>query len=113
MKSLVVIALAASTLCAFASCDKRPAAKFRPGDKVRVKLTQEEGTVCLWTRFFREDQYFVTLPDSVYAFLPVRDREWQVACTAWFEARYGPYGYPTRSSHEEGPFYESDLERVR
>ena len=111
MKSLVAISLTASALLfTLTSCDKRPAAKFHPGDKVRVKTTQEEGTVCLWTRFFREDQYFVTLPGSIDVFLPIGEREWNAA----WAAKYGPaWNYVTRSSHEEGPFYDSELEPVR
>jgi hypothetical protein len=94
VKALVVISLIISTLLfVFTSCDKRPAAKFHPGDRVRVKVTQEEGTVRLWTRFFREDHYFLTLPGRADVFLPIGEREWNAA----WAAKYGPaWGLPAR-----------------
>jgi len=115
MKSIGIVALAASVvLIGFMSCDKRPAAKFRPGDTVRVKATQQTGTVCLRTRFSHEDRYFVTLPESTAVFMPVRDREQTAAWEAEFRAKFGSLPWdPPRTSHEEGPFFESDLELVR
>ena len=111
MKSLRVISLTVSVMLAtFTSCDNRPAAKFRPGDKIRVKATHEEGTVCLRTRFFRQDQYFVTLSGGIDTFRPIGERERDAA----WAAKYGhAWDYVTRSSHEEGPFYDSELESGR
>jgi hypothetical protein len=114
MKSLgIVFVVACALLFAFTSCDKRPAAKFQPGDIVVVKATREEGRVCLRARFLRDDQYFVTLPGSSDVFVPIRDREESAAAWAAYVAKYGPppFGAP-RTSHEEGPFYESELERT-
>jgi len=81
---------------------------FQPGDRVRVKATQIEGKVCLRTRFFREDLYYVTLPENYYVFFPIRERERRTAS----DAKYGLTDYP-KPSHDEGPFYESELELVR
>ena len=91
MKSLGMLVFAATAvLVGFTSCDKRPAAKFRPSDTVRIKATGETGTVCLRTRFSREDQYFVTLPGSTAVFVPIREREESATAWAAFVAKYGP-----------------------
>jgi hypothetical protein len=114
MRPFVVIFLAASALWAFASCDHRPAPKFRVGDKVRVKLTREEGTISLWTRFLRDDRYLVRLPGSEDVRTPVRDPDPEFDA-AW-AAQYGlavSTQAPKISSHDEGPFYDTELERVR
>jgi hypothetical protein len=118
MRPFLVIFLAASALCAFESCDHRAAPKFRVGDKVRVKLTREEGTVSLWTRFFRDDRYLVRLPGSENVRTPVRDPdpEFDAAWAAWAATQYGPAVFtqaPKISSHDEGPFYDTELERMR
>jgi hypothetical protein len=114
MKSIgIVFVVAYALLFGFTSCDKRPAAKFQPGDIVAVKATHEEGTVCRRTRFFRDDQYFVTLSGSSDVFLPIREREYYAAAWAAYVAKYGPPPFSSpRTSHEEGPFYESELERT-
>ncbi len=105
---------------------ERPA-KFQPGDRVRVKVTSAEGTVCLRTKFFREDRYFITLSGSHYVFETVGDRAQREAWEAESAARSREWArshgmaesafdlaqYQPRPSHEEGPFYESDLELVR
>jgi len=104
---------------------ERPA-KFQPGDRVRVKVTGAEGTVCLRTKFFREDSYFVTFPGSYYVFETVADRterdRWKAESAAqsreWArshgtaESAFDFPEYQPRPWHEEGPFYESDLELV-
>lgn len=96
--------------------------KFRPGDRVRVKGSPTEGTVCLRTSFFRENLYYVTFPGSYYVFETIADRTrwdaWKAASVAreqeWARSRgYTVVDYPEyqpRPWHEEGPFYESDLE---
>ena len=115
MKSVVVISLLASALCALACCDRRPGPKFRIGDRVRVKLTREEGRVSLWTRFFRQDHYFVRLAGSDDVRLPVgvRDLEFDAAFSAKYGLSWISPNTATRTSHDEGPFYDSELERVR
>ena len=117
MRPFVVICLAASAFCAVTSCDTRPPPKFRVGDRVRVKVTREEGTVSLWTRFFREDHYLVRFPgsDDVLNPVPRPDLNFDAA---WVAA-YGlavfqlPPKDETKFSHDEGIFYDTDLERVR
>jgi hypothetical protein len=122
MKSLVVILVAAGALCAFASCDKRPAAKFRAGDRARVKLTQEEGTVYLRTGLSSDYIYWLTVPGAERDRFPVREREERIKerdrVYARFAASYGPataakwaasWDDP-RPYHTEGPFYEKELE---
>jgi len=105
---------------------ERPA-KFQPGDRVRVKVTGAEGTVCLRTKFFRENRYFITLPGSHYVFETVVNRAQREALEAESAARSREWArshgmaesafdfpeYQPRPWHEEGPFYESDLELVR
>ena len=125
MKSLVVISVAASALCAFASCDKRPAAKFRAGDRARVKLTQEEGTVYLRTGLSREYVYWLTVPGRYSDRLPVRKREERAKERDIIYAEsVGPYGPlaaakfaddwdDPRPYHTEGPFYENELDPAR
>ena len=102
---------------------ERPA-KFQPGDRVRVKVTGAEGTVCLRTKFFHENLYFITLPGSYYVFETIADRTRWDALKAESEARSREWArshgmaesafdvpeYEPRRWHEEGPFYESDLE---
>jgi hypothetical protein len=104
---------------------ERPA-KFQPGDRVQLKTTGAEGTVCLRTKFFREDSYFVTFPGSYYVFETVADRtrrdRWKAESAAqsreWArshgmaESAFDFPQYQPRPWHEEGPFYESDLELV-
>lgn len=114
------------------SASRKPAlverpAKFQPGDRVRVNVTGAEGTVCLRTKFFRQNRYFITLPGSHYVFETVADRtqreRWKAEGAArmreWArsqgmaESAFDFPEYQPRPSHEEGPFYESDLELVR
>jgi hypothetical protein len=84
---------------------------------VRVKVTREEGVVCLWTRFFREDHYFVRLPGSECVRTPIPRPDLNFDA-AW-AAQYGlavfqlPPKDETKFSHDEGIFYDTDLERVR
>jgi len=101
-------------------------AKFHPGDRVRSKTTGAEGTVCLRTKFFREDLYFVMFPGSYYVFETVADRTLRERWTAESAAQSREWArshgmaesafdfpeYQPRPWHEEGPFYESDLELV-
>jgi hypothetical protein len=115
MRSSVVISLAASALCAFASCDKRPAPKFRVGDKVRIKWTDQEGKVSVWMRLFREDRYFVRFPGSDDVRLPVGvpDLNLDAAWASHFGTdMFRPKNTMT-SSHDEGPFDDTELERAR
>jgi hypothetical protein len=95
-------------LCLSLPACQKPKAKFQPGDKVRVKSTHSEGKVCLRTRLFRENVYWVTVPGSYYVLFPVRERERRAA----MDAHYGLTGYP-KPWHDEGPFYESELELAR
>jgi hypothetical protein len=78
MNLFVAVTFTAMAIFSLASCDKRPTAKFRPDDRVRVKLTHEEGRVRLWTRFSREYVYWLTLPGPDRDHLPVREREERV-----------------------------------
>ena len=96
--------------------------KFRPGDRVRVKGSPAEGTVCLRTSFFRENLYYVTFPGSYYVFETMADRTrreaWEAKNAAWSREWARSHGYTLvdhpeyqpRPWHEEGSFYESDLE---
>ena len=112
MKSVGILVLAATALLVgLTSCDKRPTARFNPGDSVKVKATQIEGKVCLRTRFFQEDQYWVTLPGNYYVSFPIREREERSAMDAEYAAKYGTWG--PKPWHDEGPFYESELEHAR
>jgi hypothetical protein len=103
-----------------------PSAKFQPGDRVRVKVTEAEGTVCLRTKFFREDLYFITFPGSYDVFETIADRTrrdaWEAESTArsreWArshgmaESAFDVPEYQPTPWHAEGPFYESDFELI-
>ena len=102
-------------------------AKFQPGDRVRVKVTGAEGTVDVRTKFFREDLYFITFPGSYYVFETIADRTqreaWKAKSAAqsreWarthgmVESAFDVPEYQPRPWHEEGPFYQSELELAR
>jgi hypothetical protein len=102
---------------ALGACGK-PVAKFHPGDKVRVKLAQTEGVVVLRTRLFQEDQYRLKVAGDSSVFLPAATRfrvaAWDAYWDAYWEAKYGHIHVPYVPNpwHDEGPFYESDLELV-
>jgi hypothetical protein len=122
MKSFVVVAITAIAIFAFTSCDKRPAAKFRPNDRVRVKLTHEEGTVRLWTRLSGDYVYWLTLPGPERDRLPIRERKERLEerdrLYAQFARDYGSAAATKfvdswddpRPYHGEGPFNENELE---
>jgi hypothetical protein len=90
-------------LCA---CQKSTA-KFHPGERVRVRVTQTEGVVALRTRFFQENLYHITVAGPQRVLYPVGVNEQDAA----MQAKYGEPDY-MHPWHDEGPFYESDLERV-
>jgi hypothetical protein len=101
---------------ALGACGK-PVAKFHPGDKVRVSLTQTEGVVVLRTRLFQEDQYRLKVPGDSSVFWPAGTRFRVAAMDAYSDAYLAKYGiinepYVPNPWHDEGPFYESDLELV-
>lgn len=124
MKSFGVVAFTATAILAFTSCDKRPTAKFRPGDRVRVKLTHEEGKVRLWTRFSRDYIYWLILPGPDRDRLPIQERKERLEerdrVYARFVKDYGPLTAAKfaaswddpRPYHTEGPFYENELDPV-
>ena len=104
MKRLLLLAL---TLAA-GSCNRSPAAKFRPGDKVKT-ITETEGIVSLRTRLFRDDVYFITIstphlvPDWKYSSWD----EWKCSgsrITRTFEYTSDPY--------DSGPYDAADLRLV-
>jgi len=98
---------------ALGACGK-PVAKFHPGDKVRVSLTQTEGVVVLRTRFFQENQYRLKVPGDSAVFLPAGTRFREAAWHAYWAAKYADIDEPYLPNpwHDEGPFYESDLKLV-
>jgi hypothetical protein len=95
-----------------------PSAKFQPGDRVRVKVTETEGTVCLRTKFFRENLYFITFPGGYHVFETIADRTQRDAWKAESAARSREWArshgmaesafdvpeYQPTPWHEEGPF---------
>jgi hypothetical protein len=104
VKRVLLLAL----MLAVVSCDRSPAAKFRPGDKVRT-ITEAEGVVCLRTRLFRDDVYFVTIrgprlvEDCKYSSWDEWNYSgWRVACT--FVSKLDAY--------DSGPYDAADLRLV-
>lgn len=80
-----------------------------------MKVTREEGTVSLWTRFFREDHYWVRFPGSYDVLTPVPRPDLNLDA-AWAAQSGADMFRPKNtmaSSHDEGIFYDTDLERVR
>jgi hypothetical protein len=108
MRASAVLWLTVSLLLfCYASCAKRAAPKFQPGDRVRVKATHIEGSVCLRTRLFHDYRYWVTLPGNYYVLFAAAERERREASDAQYHIT------PARSNHDEGPFDEAELELAR
>jgi hypothetical protein len=78
---------------ALAACEK-PTAKFRPGDKVKVKLTDTTGVIAQRLSPFVEDLYYVKAPGKQSAMDPDN----------WF--LWGPN---EPNWHYEGPYRDSEL----
>jgi hypothetical protein len=100
-----VLAALCLALCA---CEQSSTAKFQPGDKVRVRATQTEGVVTLRTRLFRENLYHINVSGTERVLYPIGENEERAAIMA----KYGDPEY-LHPWHDEGPYYESDLEPVR
>ena len=94
MRSLVVL-LAATLVIGLTSCEKAPPPKFKAGDKVKT-IMGAEGVVCLRTRFFVDDIYYVRLPGP--------DPEAASLYPGWWGAKQ-PY-------HYSGPYDAADLRLV-
>ena len=88
---IIALTLAVGTT----SCEKSPAPKFKPGDRV-VTIMGAEGIVALRTRFSVDDVYYIRLagPDP----------------EAVLRRPYGPVA--SAGFHFSGPYYEADLRLV-
>jgi hypothetical protein len=53
-----LLLIATLTLVVIVVCEKSPAPKFKPGDRV-VTIMGQKGTVCLRTRLNRDDVYYI------------------------------------------------------
>lgn len=94
---------------AVVSCDRSPAAKFRPGDKVRT-IMESEGIVCLRTRLFRDDVYFITISGGQCKkeWHSSRVEEWNYSrSTDAYSFEYSPDAY------DSGPYDAADLRLVQ
>jgi len=93
---------------ALVACDRSPTAKFRPGDKVRT-IMESEGVVCLRTRLFRDDVYFITVSG------PRLVEDWHYSdwngwsCSGWRLTRTFKYSLET---YDSGPYDAADLRLV-
>lgn len=90
------------------SCDRSPVAKSRPGDKVRT-IMESEGVVCLRTRLFRDDVYFVTMRG------PRLVEDWKYS--SWNEWNYSGRRIArtfvsTSEAYDSGPYDAADLRLV-
>jgi hypothetical protein len=96
MKSAILVAVSAAM---FPSCEK-PTARFHPGEKVRVKLTNTTGVIAVRLSPSVEDLYYLKVPGKQSA---LDKREWFYQ---WYEAN-------EPSWHIEGPYYDTDLQVSR
>jgi hypothetical protein len=93
MKSLARFVLpATAVLIGFTSCEKSPAPKFKPGDRVKT-IMGAEGIVFVRLRPSREDVYYIKIPGGA------PDRE------SWYQQF--PEDRP--AYHESGPNDAADL----
>ena len=83
----------------FPSCEK-PTAKFPPGEKVRVKLTDTMGVIAVRLSPAVDDLYYLKVSGKRSA---LDKREWFYK---WYEA-------DEQNWHIEGPYYDSDLQVSR
>ncbi len=93
MKAAMLMIIATAM---FASCD-RPA-RFRIGDKVKVKLTDTTGVIAARNRLSGDDAYFLNVPGKRSA-LDKRESFFLWYATA-DEANW----------HTEGPYYDTELQ---
>jgi len=93
MKPAILAMMAAVFLF---SCEKRTA-KFRPGDKVKVKLTDTRGLVYARLSPFQDDLYYVKAAGKKSASNP------------W----YFHWGSDEPNWHIEGPYYDSELQATQ
>jgi hypothetical protein len=94
MRLLALIFLV-SIIASTTSCEKSPAPKFKPCDKVKT-IMGAEGVVALRTRFFIDDVYYLRLagPDPEVA------------------AMYPKWWAVKQSYHYSGPYDAADLRLV-
>ena len=93
--SLMKPTLIAPAMFATLSACEKPTAKFRPGDKVRVKLTDTKGVVAARLSPFVDDQYYLKVPGNERN----SHREY-LYCQSAF----------VRPWHYEGPYLDTELE---
>ena len=97
MKSMLLALAACVTLGA---CEK-PTAKFHPGDRVRVKLSDTRGVVKARIRPLVHDLYFLRVAGSFSALYRGGDPK------CW-DRDPDP-----KASHIEGPYYDTDMELAK
>jgi hypothetical protein len=92
---LRALLFAVTVVVSTTSCEKLPAPKFKPGDRVRT-IMGAEGVVALRTRFFVDDVYYVRLPGP--------DPEAASLYPGWWGAK--------QRYHYSGPYDAADLRLV-
>jgi len=98
---------------ALAACDKKPSAKFHPGDRVVVKLNRDKkGVVYVRHRFFVDDLYYLAVPgkpDSVEKPYFHSNGEYWATDDVSPHAKAAFWWGKAEPWHTEGPYYDTDL----
>jgi hypothetical protein len=98
MPLVIKSAILAITAAAMLSACEKPTAKFHPGDKVKVKLTDTTGVIAVRLSPFVDDLYYLKVPGKQSALDPQH----------WFY-----YGPDEPNWHIDGPYYDTDLQASR
>jgi predicted transcriptional regulator len=106
VRKLILVMAVCATL---AACEK-PTAKFHPGDKVKVKITETKGVVALRLSPYVDDLYYLKVPGS-FSFRTILDDQYARKSYDDFSPKFRNWVYPEygRDWHLEGPYYDTDL----
>ena len=101
MKSTLLVFIACSALSA---CEKQ-GVKFQPGDRVRIRVSDTKGVVYLRLSPAVEDLYYLAIPGlQPGASGPTDEVSDRAKSSFWWKA--------DEPWHTQGPYYDTDLERM-